>query len=83
MNYSDKPGNVRCDLFKLSGKWMYTIVLVMDGYWQTVPRDAVKLAWRDQFQSKPESFRDLVGVVLEPYCEHSYPIMFKVSEISQ
>lgn len=72
-HYSDSPNMVRVDFFKPSGKWYYTAQLNMNVGWKgdTLIHDSIKLAMKEQGLSR----REFIAVILDPYHEHSHPIM--------
>lgn len=73
-HFSDKPSEVRVDFFRQSGKWYDTTVISMIGTWggkDNQIRDAVRRALTD----KGLAGREFIAVVLDPYHEHSHPVM--------
>lgn len=75
------PSMVRVDIFKESGKFYDTIELNWDRYY-TERNDGVELI-DDTFkrcmkEQYPNRFTGLFAVCLEPYHEHSYPLMIKL-----
>jgi len=83
MGFTTKEGMVRGDLFKKhSGKWAYTVSFNMSKFYHgTNIVDAVKQAIRtpgaqnDVYESTVAPGCGYYLVVLEPYHEHSHPVM--------
>ena len=77
-HYSNNPGMVRVDYFKASGKWYMTEAVDMSNYWDgsLFIHDAVRLALQHEGLWKPH----FTMVILEPYHENAYPIMFVASD---
>ncbi len=72
-NYSDNPGHVRVDYFKASGKWYMTEMLDMSGYYDWFDLHyAIRYAMEVQEMWRPR----FTQVILHPYNENAYPIMF-------
>lgn len=74
-NYSNNPGSVRVDYFKPRGKWYETLEVDMRGFYTGQIHDCVRGA---VMKSYPDfNFDSWIVVCLEPYHEHSHPVMFK------
>lgn len=78
MGYSEDDSMVRVDFFKTSGKW-YTREAVKwtGGYKDVWIFDAFKQSLRDHFKDSPGRLEGMTAVCLEPYHEHSHPLMLK------
>ena len=63
-HYSDKSESVRVDFFKESGKWGYTEAVIWTGSYR--------------YDKGNVRHRGMTAVCLEPYHEHSHPIMMTV-----
>lgn len=73
-HYSENPAHCRVDIFKPSGKWYMTITLDLTGlYEHNDIHEAIKMA------GGPKLELDLgwTAVCLDPYHQHSHPIMLK------
>lgn len=89
MNYSENPGMVRIDRFKDTGKWYDTYAINMSGYWHVIIdnkwnriHNALKSAIADDERFGPYWVDKWLAqggfiVCLEPYHEHSHPIILK------
>lgn len=76
MNYSQRPGMVRVDFFKPSGKWKETVAMDMSGVYDfDLIHDAVRTALRNNFGDGVEAFKGLTMVILEPYHKNAHPIL--------
>lgn len=79
-NYSDKPGSVRVDFFKESGKWYATEAVDMTGeyedwnIWEALKRHFPR---RDNGTFR---YSGMWAVCLNPYSKHAHPVMFKVPD---
>jgi hypothetical protein len=87
MGYTYDETKVRADLFKPSGKWMYTVVLDYDGgdwYASDLARQAREALMRATERGVSgvsiKALGDWTMVVLEPYSRFSYPILVKASD---
>lgn len=76
-NYSDNPGNVRVDYFKPSGKWYMTEQHDMTDFWE---EPNVHDAVRKTLERDGRFLRQFDIIVLEPYHQSAYPIMFAAIE---
>ncbi len=76
MGYAVSETIVRADQFKPSGKWYQSIALEMGAHW-TAPSipDAIKECLMKQGYGEVKDGWSIV--VLEPYHQHSHPIMIK------
>lgn len=80
MHYSNEPNHVRVDFFKAGGKWGYTEMAVWPGeLWngKNLIREAFIKVLKQNF---PNRFRGLTAVCLEPYHEHTHPLMVHIPE---
>ena len=74
MNYSANPARVRVDFFKESGKWYATEAMewrYYDGSKYLI-HDAFLHCLISQFNGH---YQGMTAVCLEPYHEHSHPVM--------
>lgn len=80
-NYIEDPASCRVDFFKPSGKWYCTESVQFIGPWAATTdnliHDAFKRSLRAHFKDCPDRLSDMVAVCLEPYHEHSHPLMVK------
>lgn len=80
MNYSDNPAMVRVDFWKPSGKWYCTEAIKWDRYITTIDNstetihETFKRCLREQLGDR---LSDMTATCLEPYHEHSHPLMIK------
>jgi len=74
-NYSDDPEMVRVDFFKPIGKWYATESIRFIRY-----KGLIQDAFRDSLDIHLENkrYNGMTAVCLNPYHEHSYPLMIKV-----
>jgi hypothetical protein len=85
MGYSEKEDMVRVDFFKEGGKWYCTEAVRWTGCYRNEGddfcsiHDAFKQSLRDHLGGHRLS--EMIAVCLEPYHEHSHPIMIKVRSI--
>lgn len=74
------PNQVRCDIFKSSGKWYDTIELDFTEVptdKNTIMQEACKLALENT-QYKSNSEGSMFAVILAPYHYNSHPILIHV-----
>lgn len=77
MGYIDDDTMVRVDFFKPSGKWYSTeAVEWVGGYSGVSIHDAFAISLRNLHDYKVY-YSEMDAVCLEPYHEHSHPIMIK------
>lgn len=80
-NYSNNPESVRVDFFRPSGKWYTTEAVLFVGGWKSSPdnliHDAFARSLRKHFVDDPDRLQGMIAICLEPYHEHSHPIMLK------
>lgn len=80
-NYIKDPASCRVDFFRQSGKWYCTEAVRFIGPWRATTdnliHDAFKRSLREHFKECPDRLSDMVAVCLEPYHEHSHPLMVK------
>lgn len=87
MGYSENPAMVRIDFFKASGKWYCTEAVKWTGDYhfannKQLMQDSFKQTLLDHLMvGGTVRLLDMFAVCLEPYYEHSCPIMMAVSEI--
>lgn len=89
-NYSDDAGSVRVDFFKPSGKWYCTEAVKWTGPYLgtdeatgkiTLIHDAFAHSLAEHLgRQDPWRLEDMVAVCLEPYHEHSHPLMVRVAD---
>lgn len=79
MGYSDDKSMVRVDIWKQSGKWYETIALKWDRYSfeqndgsRELIHDIFRRCMQEQY---PNYYIGMKATCLEPYHEHSHPIM--------
>lgn len=84
-HYSDDPHMVRVDFFKETGKWYTTEAIAMTGEWKGGPHSQLhdmfaKALIKHLTHDGHGSVRldDMIAVCLEPYHEHSHPLMMPV-----
>ena len=80
MHYSDNPADVKVSFFKKSGKWYTDECVRWTGEYKgnkQLIHDAFAKSLRDHFRSSPGRLDKMDAVCLEPYHEHSHPIMIK------
>lgn len=80
-NYSNNPESVRVDFFRPSGKWCDTEAVIFVGPWAATTdnliHDAFRRSLQAHFKDNPTRMQGMIAVCLEPYHEHSHPIMLK------
>lgn len=74
-NYSNDCSSVRVDIFRESGKWYETVAITKAKYSNCSIHDSVKAALKEVIGT---GFKGMTAVCLEPYHEHSHPIMFVI-----
>ena len=81
MGFTTKQGMVRVDFFKPSGKWYTTEEMHWDRYYSygnnedsvfESTHDTFKRCLREQIG---DQYKGMIAICLEPYHEHSYPLM--------
>ena len=73
--FSNNPGMVRVDRFKPRGKWYDTFAVDMSRFWKApLIHDAVEQAITEAGYAVTP---DWIYVCLDPYHQHSHPIMLK------
>lgn len=80
MGYSENESDVRVDFFKPSGKWYTTESVRWTGEWEgekQLIHDAFAKSLRDHVKDNPNRLDGMTAVCLEPYYEHSHPIMLE------
>jgi hypothetical protein len=76
-NYSENESSIRVDFFKPGGKWQFTKAIQWTGgYKNCCIIDAFESSLRDA----GVSLTKYNIVCLEPYHEHSHPLMIKATE---
>jgi len=74
--YSNNPAHVRVDFFKEYGKWGYTEMVDMTGYYDDgLTADLVKAAVLKHLDGR---LKGMIAVCLDPYCKYSFPVMFRI-----
>lgn len=81
MRYASDDSIARVDFFRQSGKWYTTEEMKWDRYLSEdkdgkvveLITDTFKRCIDEQF---PDHFIEMIAVCLEPYHEHSHPLMF-------
>jgi hypothetical protein len=80
MGFSTDESIVRVDFFKSSGKWYTTEAVKWTGDYYSSGggiHEQLKKSLRDHFKGTPAAFSDMDAICLEPYHEHSHPLMLK------
>ena len=72
--FSTDVEQVRVDVFRPSGKWSATVALRFDTYKDELIHDVLERCMREQY---PEYASGYILVCLDPYHEHSHPLMIK------
>lgn len=80
MGYITDDTQVRVDFFKPSGKWYCTESMKWKGY-NGLIHDEFKDSLRDHLKDDKGRLSGMIAVCLEPYNEHSHPLMIKVDDI--
>ena len=80
MGYIDDESMVRVDFFKESGKWYTTEAVKWTGVYTHISiHDAFLISLRNHFSSPNKGpntrLQGMTAVCLEPYHEHSHPLM--------
>lgn len=76
MNYSDKSYMCRVDFFTENGKWKYTDEIDLCSIWN----DSILT---DAFAKKMIElgrYKGLIAICLDPYHQHSFPLMYRIPE---
>lgn len=73
-NYSENESSVRVDFFKPSGKWYGTKAVQWTGGYKDC---CIHEAFEKSLKDADFFFDWLDAVCLEPYHEHSHPLMIK------
>ena len=73
--FSTDPEMVRVDIFKPSGKWYTTIALKWIGYKDVLIHEAFESSMKIQH---PNNWDGMTAVCLDPYHEHSHPLMIVI-----
>lgn len=80
-NYIEDPSSCRVDFFKESGKWYTTEAVKFVGAWagstDNLIHDAFRRSLREHFKDRPDRLQGMTAVCLEPYHEHSHPLMVR------
>lgn len=77
MGYSEAEDSVRVDFFKDTGKWYETLGIKWTGGYRNCDiREALLKSVRDHFGGN-RRLSGMTIVCLEPYHEHSHPIMIR------
>jgi hypothetical protein len=92
-NYSNDADSVRVDFFKESGKWYCTEAVKWAGPYHGTDEASGKITLiHDSFahalaehlgRQEPWRLEDMTAVCLEPYHEHSHPLMMRVNVAKQ
>jgi hypothetical protein len=85
MNYSNDDSMVRVDFFKPSGKWYETVAVKFVCYWSSDKPGGMLV--EDAFVKSLElcmgdRLKGMTAVCLEPYHEHTHPLMVVYKGIS-
>jgi len=81
MGYSEDPSHVRVDFFKATGKWSATEAISFIGWLGDIHSAFIKsLAHRLVQPDGTLRYAGMWAVCLEPYSQHSYPLMKKVPD---
>lgn len=85
-NYSDNADSVRVDFFKKSGKWYTTEAVKWTGKYgdgSLIHREFAKSLLDHLTVDGKVRLNDMVAVCLEPYHQHSHPMMMDVSDLQK
>lgn len=74
MNYSNTPGMVRVDRFKIRGKWYETMAVDMSEFYE---EPNIHAALRKAIEASGHKINlvDFMYVCLEPYHQYEHPII--------
>ena len=84
-HYSESENSVRVDFFKESGKWYTTEAVKWDNdIYKGLINECFKTALIRHLKSE-SGFRlsGMIAVCLDPYHEHSFPLMCRVAELEK
>lgn len=85
-HYTTNPAHCRVDIFKPSGKWYCTVVIDMSGHYNGgLVEDHVRYCLLNKVvpgdiilnNEKYMLSQGYMAVCLEPYHEHSHPVMIR------
>ena len=71
-NYAESESSVRVDIFKKSGKWSETRAVEWIGGYKNC---CIHTAFEDSLKAAGCPLMGMFAVCLEPYHEHSHPIL--------
>lgn len=85
MHFSENPDQVRAEFFRDGGKWYMTEALDMaDCYNELTPADAVWKALINRARRRGQEISETFHiVVLDPYHQNPYPVMWTIEAIKQ
>lgn len=80
MGYTTDDSMVRVDFFKQSGKWYTTEQMYWDRYSTRNKDGTIGELINETFErclnkQFPNHFTEMIAICLEPYHEHSFPLM--------
>ncbi len=80
MGFTIENNMVRVDLFKESGKYKDTISLKFDRYFTEIDNkiELIDDTFKRCMQEQYPNIRNCICVCLDPYHEHSYPLMLRI-----
>ena len=86
-NYAENPASCRVDFFKPSNKWYTTeaVIFPSDTWKEGNPKDGTWVHPVDKFkrilcEHLKGRLKGMWAVCLEPYFEHSWPLMVKLDD---
>lgn len=81
MGYSANDNDVRVDLWRDTGKWAMTVAVRWDAPYENCgihKAFAIALLEHAKGYDRDNALEGLTATCLEPYHEHSHPIMLKI-----
>lgn len=86
MHFSERPGSVRVEFYKASGKWYTTEAVDMTAFYrEPYPEVALAKALAIHLPVRAADghrrLHEMWAVCFDPYHEKAYPLMIKVAEI--
>lgn len=80
-NHSDDSSSVRVDFFKSSGEWYSTEAMKWTGLYNGLIEAEFAKSLRAHLRTgSGYRLTDMIVVCLEPYHEHSFPLMMSVQD---
>ena len=79
MGYIDQEDMVRVDFFRESGKWYCTEAVKWTGSYngEVLIHAAFRKSLQDHFKDSTNRLSGMDAICLEPYHEHSHPIVIR------